>query len=76
MTDLEKENKPDELNDDALTMISGGEYGDLLKPIMITYKAICACGYQENLGSARYGKVICPQCSQLITKYEAAGGSR
>lgn len=70
MTDLEKKNKPAELNDDALTRISGGEYGDLLKPIMITYKAICSCGYEEIVSSARYGKVICPQCKSLITEYK------
>ena len=76
MTDIEKKNKPAELEDDALEMISGGEYGDLLRPTMITYKAICACGYQENVRSARYGKVVCQQCDQLITNYEAAGCSR
>lgn len=76
MTDIEKKNKPAELKDDELEMISGGEYGDLLRPTMITYHAICACGYQENVSSARYGKVVCQQCGQLITNYEAAGCSR
>ena len=70
MTDFEKKNNPAELNEDELEMISGGEYGDLLRPILTTYKAICACGYQETVKSGRYGRVVCPQCNQLITNYE------
>lgn len=65
---LRKEKQPAEL--DELEMISGGEYGDLLRPILTTYKAICACGYQETVKSGRYGRVVCPQCNQLITNYE------
>lgn len=51
-------------------MISVGEYGDLLRPILTTYKAICSCRYQETVKSGRYGRVVCPQCNQLITNYE------
>ena len=58
------------LTDNELEMVSGGEYGDLLRPIMTTYKAICECGYQESVKSGRLGKVLCPQCKQLITNYE------
>jgi hypothetical protein len=57
-------------------MISGGEYGDLLRPILTTYKAICTCGYQETVNSARYGKVICPQCKQLIIIYAEGQSNR
>ena len=57
-------------------MISGGEYGDLLRPILTTYKAICTCGYQETVNSARYGKVICPQCKQPIINYEEGQSNR
>ena len=49
MMDFEKKNNPAELNEDELEMVSGGEYGDLLRPILTTYKAICACGYQETV---------------------------
>lgn len=70
MTNFEKKNNPAELNEDKLEMVSGGEYGDLLRPILTTYKAICACGYQETVKSGRYGRVVCPQCNQLITNYE------
>lgn len=76
MTDFEKQNNPAALDDDALEIISGGGYGDLLKPTMTTYNAICPCGHKETVGSARYGKVVCPQCGQLIANYEAAGCSR
>ena len=69
-TNFEKKNNPAELNEDELEMASGGEYGDLLRPILTTYKAICACGYQETVKSGRYGRVVCPQCNQLITNYE------
>ena len=65
---LRKEKQPAEL--DELEMISGGEYGDLLRPILTTYKAICACGYQETVKNGCYGRVVCPQCNQLITNYE------
>lgn len=54
MTNFEKKNNPAELNEDELEMVSGGEYGDLLRPILTTYKAICACGYQETVKSGRY----------------------
>lgn len=70
MTNFEKKNNPAELNEDELKMVSGGEYGDLLRPILTTCKAICACGYQETVKSGRYGRVVCPQCNQLITNYE------
>lgn len=39
MTNFEKKNNPAELNEDELEMVSGGEYGDLLRPILTTYKA-------------------------------------
>ncbi len=65
---LRKEKQPAEL--DELEMISGGEYGDLLRPILTTYKAICSCGYQETVKNGCYGRVVCPQCNQLITNYE------
>ena len=57
-------------------MISGGEYGDLLRPILTTYKAIGTWGYQATVNSARYGKVICPQCKQLIIIYEEGQSNR
>lgn len=65
---LRKEKQPAEL--DELEMISGGEYGDLLRLILTTYKAICSCGYQETVKNGCYGRVVCPQCNQLITNYE------
>jgi len=63
-----------ELTVNELELINGGEYGDLLKPISLTYRAICECGYQKPIPSAGYGKVICPQCKQLITNYREEQG--
>ena len=71
-----EEKKKIELTEEAQDEVSGGEYGDLLRPIMTTYKVICACGYQETVKSVRYGKVLCPQCKQLITYYEEGQGYR
>ncbi len=68
MTDINK--SAPALNDEELEAVSGGEYGDLLKPILVTYKAICTCGYEEIVSSARYGKVLCPACKALITEYK------
>ena len=68
MTDINK--SAPALNDEELETVSGGEYGDLLKPILVTYKAICTCGYEEIVSSARYGKVLCPECKTLITEYK------
>lgn len=65
-----------ELTANELDMVNGGGYGDLLKPTSLTYRAICACGYQETVCSFRRGKVICPQCKQLILEYKEGQGYR
>ena len=68
-----KENtiNPAVLDDDALGRVSGGEYGELLKPYGYSW-ATCTCGYRAYVEKHRVGKVICPQCNLLINVYTDA----
>lgn len=71
MAESENMDKPVELNDDALEAISGGDYGELLKPGGY-YWATCSCGHREYIADHQRGKVVCPQCNLQITTYIAA----
>lgn len=57
-----------EMNDEQLEQASGGEYGDLLKPIVVYWKAKCSCGYQLTVTDKNMEQVVCPVCNRVITK--------
>lgn len=58
------EKKMLELNDDALDMVSGGEYGDLLTPVGPVGSMVCSvCGKAFESGIHRIkGKAYCSDC--------------